>query len=60
MHCFNCGNTACFVLVVELTVLAWGPDEFAEPDWGFALECAACASTDVHGDPVALLIARVG
>ena len=60
MHCLNCGNTDCFVLVVELTVLVRGPADFFGPEWGLAVECAACASTDVDADPVALLSARIG
>ena len=62
MRCLNCGNTDCFVLLVELTVLACGPPprEFGSPDWGLALECWHCASTDVEGDPAALLAARTG
>lgn len=60
MHCLNCGNTDCFVLVVELAVLARGPSDFAAPDWTLGLECADCASTDVEGDPVGLLAARTG
>lgn len=60
MRCLNCENTDPFVLVVELTVLARGRTAFSDPDWGFALECAECASTDVEGDPVSLLSARVG
>jgi hypothetical protein len=60
MRCLNCANTDCFVLVVELAVVARGPSDFVDPDWGLALECADCASTDVEGDPVALLAARSG
>ncbi|MFB6354745.1 MAG: hypothetical protein ABEJ92_11755 [Halobacteriales archaeon] len=60
MHCLNCGNADCFVLVVELAVRTRGPEEFAAPDWALALECADCASTDVAGDPAALLAARTG
>lgn len=60
MYCLNCGNTDRFVLVVELTVLARRPSAFSDPDWGFALECDDCASTDVDGDPVGLLAARAG
>lgn len=60
MRCQNCGSTECFVLVVELTVLVRPPSDFFAPDWGFALECADCASTDVEGDPVSLLSARAG
>lgn len=58
MRCRNCGQTDCFVLLVELVVLATAAREFRAPDWGLSLECAACASTDVDGDPVALLAAR--
>ena len=60
MRCLNCGNTDCFVLLVELTVLACGPPsrEFRSPDWGLVLECWDCASTDVEGDPAAVLAAR--
>jgi hypothetical protein len=60
MRCVNCGNTDCFVLVVELTVIARGVADFADPDWGLSLECRSCASTDVEGDPAALLAARTG
>lgn len=77
MRCQNCGNTDCFVLVIELAVLACvppgfdgppggpgrpeaGPPTFTDADWTLALECAACASTDVAGDPAALLAARTG
>lgn len=62
MRCLNCGNTDCFVLLVELTVLACGssPPDFGSPDWGLSLECWLCASTDVDGDPAALLTARTG
>ena len=60
MRCRNCGQTDCFVLLVELVVLANAVGEFRSPDWGLSLECAACASTDVDGDPVALLAARTG
>lgn len=60
MRCLNCGQTDRIALVVELVVVARGPSEFTDPDWGFALECDHCASTDVEGDPVALLAARVG
>jgi len=60
MRCLNCGNTDCFVLLAELTVLACGPADFERPDWGLSLECWHCASTDVEGDPAALLAARTG
>jgi len=60
MRCLNCGNTDCFVLLVELTVIARGPGDFGSPDWGLSLECWHCASTDVEGDPAALLAARTG
>lgn len=62
MRCLNCGNQDCFVLLVELTVLACGgtPTEFAAPDWGLSLECWHCASTDVEGEPAALLAAWTG
>lgn len=76
MRCQDCGNTDCFVLVVELAVSACVPPgfdglperlgvppvagrpTFADPDWALAVECAACASTDVIGDAVSLLAAR--
>lgn len=60
MYCRNCGNTDCFVLVVELTVLVGGSADFFGPDWGLGVECADCASTDVEADPVAMLAARLG
>ena len=62
MRCLNCNNTDCFVLLVELTVLACGRRRrgFERPDWGLSLECWHCASTDVEGDPAALLVARSG
>jgi hypothetical protein len=60
MHCANCGNTDCFVLVVELSVLTRGGADFGAPDWALLLQCWSCASTDVEGDPAALLSARVG
>lgn len=60
MRCLNCGNTDRLVLVVECTVVARAPAEFSDPDWGLALECPDCASTDVTGDPVGLLAARTG
>ena len=62
MRCRNCGNTDCFVLLVELTVLACRrpPAGFLDPDWALSLECASCASTDVEGDPAALLAERTG
>lgn len=58
MRCLNCRNTDCFVLVAELTVLVRGLSAYTDPDWGLSLECADCASTDVEGDPVAVLAAR--
>lgn len=60
MRCLNCGNTNPFVLVVELTVLAWEPGDFYAPDWSLGLECPDCASTDVEGDPAEVLAARIG
>lgn len=60
MHCVNCGNTACFVLVVELSVRVRPPAAFRDPDWALGLECGDCASTDVEGDPVELLAGRAG
>jgi hypothetical protein len=56
----NCGNTDCFVLLVELTVLACGPADFGSPDWGLSLHCWHCARTDVDGDPAAPPAARTG
>lgn len=58
MRCRNCGHTGCLVLLVELAVLASPPDRFTDPDWALSLECPACASTDVAGDPASLLAAR--
>lgn len=58
MHCLNCGNSACFVLVVELSVRVRPPSSFQDPDWAFTLECGDCASTDVEGDAVELLAVR--
>ena len=60
MHCWNCGYTSRFVLLLELTVFVSPDGTFTNPDWALALECAACASTDVCGDPVALLRTRTG
>ena len=60
MRCHNCGHTDGFVLLVELATLALPGGRFVAPDWGLSLECPACASTDVEGDPVALLAARTG
>lgn len=60
MRCDNCGNTDCFVLVLELAVLACGPAGFGATDWGLYLQCPTCASTDVDGDPLPLLAARLG
>jgi hypothetical protein len=60
MYCRNCGNTDRIVLLVELAVVVRGPRSFADPDWGLAVECPACASTDVDADPAALLAARCG
>jgi len=60
MRCRNCGHTDRFVLLLELAVLTRGPADFSDPDWWLSLECAHCASTDVEGDPVALLAERVG
>lgn len=59
MRCHNCANTDCFVLVLELAVLARGPADFVHPDWSLLLQCPACASTDVEGDPATLLSARI-
>lgn len=58
MDCLNCGNTDWFVLALECTVRTRGPEEWADPRWSLSLQCASCASTDVEGDPVALLAAR--
>ena len=60
MYCWNCGYTSRFVLVLELTVLVTPEGTLSNPDWALALECAACASTDVSGDPVSLLQSRTG
>jgi len=60
MRCRNCGRTDRFVLLVELSVVARGPSEFSDPDWGLSVECRACASTDVVADPAALLAAWSG
>lgn len=60
MHCRNCGHTGPFVLLVELTLLARRRGPPTDPDWALSLECPACASTDVAGDPAALLARRAG
>lgn len=53
MYCHNCGNTDGFVLLVELAVPVGGYAPGAE--WSLGLECHRCASTDVAGDPAAVL-----
>lgn len=58
MRCENCGNTGCVVVVLELTLLAVG-GSLVDPDWGLLLQCPACYSTDVTGDPLALLTTRL-
>jgi hypothetical protein len=70
MHCRNCGHADRFVLLVELAALVGvlEPEPAVESDdrtdssgrraetaWSISLECPACASTDVSGDPVTLL-----
>lgn len=55
MRCRNCGHADGFVLLVELAVVVHGSSEFSAPDWGLSLECPACSSTDVEGNPGALL-----
>lgn len=57
--CHNCGNTERFVLLVVCATTVAGPDDFSDPEWSLSLECGACASTDVAGDP-AVLLARHG
>ncbi|MFC7046486.1 hypothetical protein ACFQH6_14705 [Halobacteriaceae archaeon GCM10025711] len=54
--CHNCGNADRFDLLVDLAV-RHGPDGFTDPDWSLALRCVDCSSTDVAGDPAALLVA---
>lgn len=58
MYCHNCGNTDGFVLVVELAVPVGGVDSCT--GWSLGLECHRCASTDVAGDPAAVLAAATG
>lgn len=53
--CHNCGNTDEFVLLLEIAATYAPPARFAEHGLSLALECARCASTDVTGDPAALL-----
>lgn len=48
------------MLLVELTLLARLRGPPTDPDWALSLECPACASTDVAGDPAALLARRAG
>jgi len=58
--CRNCGNTDQFVLSVEFAVRLGPSASPTDPSWGLSLSCVSCASTDVHGDPVAEFLARVG
>lgn len=53
--CHNCGNTERFVLLVICATTVTGSGGFSDPGWSLTLECECCASTDVAGDPAALL-----
>lgn len=67
LHCRNCGHAESVVLLVELAaeVQTGGgesPPREAGRDWSLDAACPDCASTDLAGDPNALLsrVAPVG
>lgn len=54
MYCHNCANVESFVLCVECCAVVEG-STFRSADWSLTLQCHACASTHVAGDPTTLL-----
>ncbi|WP_137285128.1 hypothetical protein [Halorussus salinisoli] len=74
-HCYNCGHTGTFVLLVQLALAVPGPVEnrdadasvadcdseldLASGDCSLAVQCPACDSTDV-GVAASDLLARYG
>lgn len=53
--CHNCGNSERFALLVVCATTYDPPGRFGDSDWSLALECDACTSTDVAGDPAVML-----
>jgi hypothetical protein len=56
MRCRNCDNHGPFVLLVELRAVVPVPGDLRRRTWSLSVECPGCASTDVAGDPAALLV----
>ncbi|EFW93323.1 hypothetical protein ZOD2009_05647 [Haladaptatus paucihalophilus DX253] len=50
MNCQNCGHSDSFVLLLDLATRV-SDAETTPLDWSFCLQCPACESTDVDGDP---------
>ncbi|MEZ3144134.1 hypothetical protein [Halobaculum sp. MBLA0143] len=59
LHCRNCGHAESVVLLVELAAEVrtdeGGGPRAAGRDWSLDAACTACSSTDLAGDPNALL-----
>ncbi len=53
MNCQNCGHSDSFVLLFDLAACVTGT-ESTPLDWSFCVQCPACESTDVEGDPTRL------
>ncbi|MFH5799379.1 hypothetical protein [Haladaptatus sp. CMAA 1911] len=53
MNCQNCEHSDSFVLLLDVAARVTNTD--ATPcDWSFCVQCPACGSTDVDGDPTRL------